>query len=138
MALRYLLNTNILSDLIRHPQGPVAERIAAVGESTVCTSVIVAAELRFGAAKSRSQKLSERVDLVLSALEILPVDLPADRSYAEIRWQLTREGTPMGPNDLLIAAQALALDLTLVTANTGEFGRVPELQVENWLAYSGS
>jgi tRNA(fMet)-specific endonuclease VapC len=133
MALRYLLDTNILSDLIRRPQGPVAERIAAVGESTVCTSVIVAAELRLGAAKSGSQKLSERVDLVLSALEVLPMDLPADRTCAEIRWHLTREGTPIGPNDLLIAAQALSLGLTIVTANVGELSRVPGLQVENWL-----
>jgi len=133
MALRYLLDTNILSDLIRLPQGPVAERIAAAGESTVCTSVIVAAELRFGAAKSGSQKLSERVDLVLSALEVLPLELPADRSYAETRWHLTREGRPIRPNDLLIAAQALSLGLTVVTANVGEFSRVPRLQVENWL-----
>jgi tRNA(fMet)-specific endonuclease VapC len=133
MALRYLLDTNILSDLIRRPQGPVAEHIAAVGESTVCTSVIVAAELRFGAAKSGSQKLSERVDLVLSALEVLPLEPPVDHSYAEIRWHLTREGTPIGPNDLLIASQALSLGLTVVTANVGEFSRVPGLQVENWL-----
>jgi tRNA(fMet)-specific endonuclease VapC len=134
IGLRYLLDTNILSDLMRRPQGPVAERIAAVGESTVCTSVIVAAELRFGAAKSGSQKLSERVDLVLSALEVLPLEPPVDHAYAKIRPHLARQGTPIGPNDLLIAAQALALDLTLVTANTGELGRVPELQVENWLA----
>lgn len=134
MALRYLLDTNILSDLVRRPRGPVAEHIAAVGESTVCTSVIVAAELRFGAAKSGSQKLSERVDLVLSALDVLPLEPPADRTYAKFRSHLTLQGTPIGPNDLLIAAQALSLGLTAVTANVGELSRVPGLQVENWLA----
>jgi len=133
MGLRYLLDTDILSDLIRHPQGPVAERIAAVGESAVCTSVIVAAELRFGAAKSGSQKLSERVDLVLSALEVLPLEPPVDRAYAKIRSHLARQGAPIGPNDLLVAAQALSLELVVVTANVGEFSRVPRLQVESWL-----
>ena len=134
MALRYLLDTNILSDLIRHPQGAVAKRIATVGEQAVCTSLIVAAELRFGAAKSGSPRLSERVDQVLSALDVLPLEPPADRAYAEIRWHLTRQGTPIGPNDLLIAAQASVLGLTVITSNTGEFGRVPGLSVENWLA----
>jgi tRNA(fMet)-specific endonuclease VapC len=134
VALRYLLDTNVLSDLIRHPQGIVAKRIAAVGEGAVCTSLIVAAELRFGATKSGSPRLSERVDQVLSALDVLALEPPADRAYAEIRWHLTRQGTPIGPNDLLIAAQASVLGLTVVTANNGEFGRVPGLSVENWLA----
>ncbi len=134
MALRYLLDTNILSDLIRHPQGAVAKRIATIGEGAVCTSLIVAAELRFGAAKSGSPRLSQRVDLVLSALDVLPLEPPVDRAYAEIRWQLPRQGTPIGPNDLLIAAQASVLGLTVITANAGEFGRVPGLSVENWLA----
>ena len=72
MSLRYLLDTNIISDLIRRPQGPVGRRIATVGEESTCTSIIVAAELRYGAEKSGSKQLSERVDLLLSALEILP------------------------------------------------------------------
>lgn len=131
---RYLLDTNIVSDLVRHPQGTVAGRIADVGEDAVCTSIIVAAELRYGAERSASYRLRERVDLVLSALEVLPLELPADRHYGELRQHLSMQGTPIGPNDLLIAAQALALDLTLVTANTAEFVRVPHLAVENWLA----
>ncbi len=134
MPPRYLLDTNILSDLIRCPQGTVATRIAAAGEDTVCTSIIVAAELRFGAAKSGSSKLAERVDLILSALAILPLETPADRYYGAMRQQLSRQGTPIGPNDLLIAAHALSLGLTVVTANAGEFSRVPDLKVENWLA----
>lgn len=132
-SFAYLLDTNILSDLVRHPQGMVAKRIAKVGENSVCTSVIVAAELRFGAAKSNSEKLVDRVHLILSALEILPLESPADYEYAAMRHHLERQGTPIGSNDLLIAAHALANDLTVVTANAGEFTRVPGLKVENWL-----
>ena len=132
MALGYLLDTNVLSALVRDPQGPIAQRIAAVGEDTVCTSVVVAAELRYGAHKSGSVRLAERIDLILSTLEILPLDVPADRHYGDIRQRLARLGTPIGPNDLLIAAQALTLDLTVVTANEREFARVPGLRIENW------
>lgn len=134
MPLRYLLDTNILSDLIRHPQGTVANRISSAGEDTVCTSIVVAAELRFGAKKSGSRKLADRIDLILSALDVLPLEQPADRHYGEIRQQLTRQGTPIGPNDLLIAAHALAVDLTIVTANAREFSRVSGLKVDNWLS----
>ena len=130
---RYLLDTNILSDLIRNPQGPIAARIAKVGEGSVCTSLIVAAELRYGAAKSPSTKLAERIELILSALEILPLEAPVDRQYAALRHHLTQQGTLIGPNDLLIAAHALSNNLTVVTANVREFSRVPGLKVENWL-----
>ena len=132
-SLEYLLDTNILSDLVRNPQGVVAAQITKAGEDTVCTSIIVAAELRYGAIKSNSAKLAERIYLILSALEILPLETPADHQYASLRHHLTRKGTPIGPNDLLIAAHALASDLTVVTANIGEFSRVPSLKVENWL-----
>ncbi len=129
----YLLDTNILSDLIRNPQGTVAAHIAKVGEHTICTSIIVAAELRYGAIKSNSARLAQRIELILSALEILPLEAPADRQYATLRHHLTRQGRPIGPNELLIAAHALANNLTVVTANVGEFSRVPGLKVENWL-----
>ncbi len=132
-SLTYLLDTNILSDLVRNPQGAVAEQITKAGEHSVCTSIIVAAELRYGAIRSNSAKLAERIDLVLSALEILPLEIPSDLQYASLRHHLTRQGTPIGPNDLLIAAHALANDLTVITANVGEFSRVPGLKVENWL-----
>ena len=134
MSLTYLLDTNILSDLARHPQGRIASRIAAVGEATICTSIVVAAEFRFGAAKAGSRKLADRVDIILSALEILPLEIPADRHYATVRWELTRRGTPIGPNDMLIAAHALAQGLTVISANSREFSRIPGLSVENWLA----
>ena len=130
-SLAYLLDTNILSDLVRNPQGIIAAQITKAGEDTVCTSIIVAAELRYGAVKSNSAKLAQRVDMILSALEILPLETPADHQYASLRHHLTRQGTPIGSNDLLIAAHALANDLTVISANVGEFSRVPGLKVEN-------
>ena len=133
MAHRFLLDTNIVSDVARFPQGVVADRIAEVGERHVCTSIVVAAELRYGAARRGSERLGERIEAVLSALAVLAVDEPADRYYAELRTHLERRGTPIGPNDMLIAAQALASDLTVISANVGEFRRVPNLRVENWL-----
>jgi tRNA(fMet)-specific endonuclease VapC len=134
VRLRYLLDTNIVSTLVRDPRGPVSRRIAAVGEEAICTSVVVAAELRFGAVKSGSRALADRIELILSAVEVLPLETPADRHYGQIRQHLARQGVPIGPNDLLIAAHALALDLAVVTANFGEFSRVPGLRVEDWLA----
>ena len=136
MAPRYLLDTNILSDLIRKPQGSVARRIAAVGEQAVTTSIIVAAELRYGAQKSGSQNIADRVDLILSAIDVLRIESPVDRLYAQTRHRLTQQGNPIGPNDLLIAAHALTLELSVVTANSREFSRVPGLKVENWLLSS--
>lgn len=132
-SFRYLLDTNILSDLIRNPQGRIAQRITEVSEASICTSIIVASELRFGAEKSGSEKLADRIDLILSAIEVLPFELPADKEYAKLRHRLASKGKPIGPNDMLIAAQALGMGLTIVTANVGEFSRVPGLVVENWL-----
>ena len=132
-ALRYLLDTTIISDLIKQPSGAVARHIASVGEETVCTSIIVAAELRFGAEKKRSHILTSRVEQLLANIEVLPFEEDADRHYATLRAHLEERGTPIGPNDMLIAAHALALGLTVVTDNVGEFSRVPGLSVENWL-----
>jgi tRNA(fMet)-specific endonuclease VapC len=131
---RYLLDSNSISDLIRHPGGRVARRFAVVGEPVVCTSIVVACELRFGAAKKGSSDLSQRIDQMLASLNVLPLDREADRHYAEIRTHLGRKGIPIGSNDLLIAAHTLALDLILVTDNVDEFARVPGLSFENWLA----
>jgi tRNA(fMet)-specific endonuclease VapC len=131
---RYLLDSNSMSDLIRHPGGKVARRFAVVGEPVVCTSIVVACELRFGAAKKGSSELSIRIDQLLASFNVLPLDREADRHYAEIRTDLSRKGRPIGSNDLLIAAHTLALDLILVTDNVDEFARVPGLSIENWLA----
>ena len=130
---RYMLDTNIISDLIKNPQGKVAKRIAKVGENTVCTSIIVAAELRYGCAKSGSKKLLKAVDALLEELPVLPFEVPADAGYGTIRAQLEFVGRPIGGNDLLIAAHAHAIDAAVATANTNEFKRIRGLKVENWL-----
>ena len=129
----YLLDTNILSDLIRNPFGPVAQRIEAVGAKAVCTSIIVAAELRYGCAMKGSPRLQARVEDILATIPVLPLEVPADADYGRQRVQLEASGQPIGGNDLLIAAHALALGLTLVTHNTREFSRIVGLQVEDWL-----
>jgi len=133
MTCQYLLDTNIISDLVRHPQGLVFQRIATVGEDSICTSIIVVCELRFGAVKSGSPRLVQQLERILEVLRILFLEPPVDQHYAAIRTQLEQAGTPISPNDLLIAAHALALNLTLVTANTREFERVPALSLDNWL-----
>ena len=131
--MRYLLDTNIVSDLVRNPQGKVAQRIIKVGEKQVSTSIIVAAELRYGAEKKESPRLSAQLEAVLSVLKILPLEKPVDATYGSIRAQLEKIGKPIGGNDLLIAAQTLALDCILVTDNQREFVRVEDLRLENWL-----
>ena len=130
--MRYLLDTNIVSDLIRNPQGRVAQRIGVVGERFVRTSIVVAAELRFGAAKRGSPRLSAQVKAVLSALDVVPFEAPADEFYGLIRARLEQSGTLIGGNDLLIAAHAAALGDTIVTDNEREFSRVAGLPLENW------
>jgi tRNA(fMet)-specific endonuclease VapC len=131
--MRYLLDTNIVSNLVRNPQGRVADRLKAVGEQNICTSIIVAAKLRYGTTKKASPRLTAQVEAVLGVIDTLPFDSPADEIYGSIRAQLELVGKPIGGNDLLIAAQALALDHTLVTDNDQEFSRVDGLRVENWL-----
>ncbi len=131
--MRYLLDTNIVSDLLRNPQGKVAQQIRKLGEAQICTSIIVAAELRYGAAKKGSTRLSSQLEAVLGALEVLPFERPADSAYGLLRTRLEQAGTPIGANDLLIAAQTLALGYTLITDNEKEFGHVEDLRRENWL-----
>ena len=130
---RYLLDTNIVSDLVRYPSGRVAAHIIRVGEANVCTSIIVAAELRFGAAKKGSVALAARIDAVLGALQVVPLEAPTDQIYGDIRAGLERAGKAIGANDLLIAAHAMTLGHTLVTDNVDEFSRIGRLRLESWL-----
>ena len=131
--MRYLLDTNIVSDLIRYPQGRVAEHTRKIGEQKVCTSIIVAAELRYGATRKASPRLTEQVEAVLGAMDVVPFEAPADAVYGMIRARLEKAGRPIGGNDLLIAAQAIALGYVLVTHNQKEFVRIEDLTCENWL-----
>lgn len=129
-----MLDTNIVSDLIRNPAGKVAKKIRKVGAEGLCVSIITAAELRFGAAKRSSPRLIQLVEQVLDELDILALDVPADAAYGRIRNDLEKAGRPIGPNDLLIAAHASCVGAVLITANAKEFKRVRDLKVENWLA----
>jgi tRNA(fMet)-specific endonuclease VapC len=131
--MRYLLDTNIVSDLVRHPQGRIFEHIREVGEAQVCTSIVVAAELCYGAAKKGSPRLKAQLEAILGALDVVPFEAPADTAYGLIRTRLEEIGRSIGGNDLLIAAQAVALGYTIVTDNEGEFARIDALLHENWL-----
>lgn len=129
-----LLDTSILSDLIKHPAGAVAQHITGVGEDLIYTSIVVVCELRYGAAKKGSPALSDKIAQLLSTIEVLPLEEDADEKYAEVRTALEKAGTPIGANDTMIAAHALSLGLALVTNNVSQFPRAPGLNVENWLA----
>lgn len=129
----YLLDTNILSDIIKNPQGTAAQHIRSLANDKIFTSIIVASELQFGIRKRNSDELTQRVESLLEAIKVLDFKSPADIRYGEIRNDLQQKGTPIGPNDLLIAAHALAEQLIMVTNNVREFERVTDLKVENWL-----
>lgn len=128
-----MLDTNIVSELARNPQGAVAKRIAVVGPDTICVSIITAAELRYGCVKKGSPRLLAQIEAILGSVQILALDVPADTEYGGIRAELEAAGKTIGPNDLFIAAHAYALEAVLVTANVSEFSRVRGLRLENWL-----
>lgn len=133
----FLLDTNIISDLMRNERSMVAQRAqAAIAEGRaqmLCTSVVVQSELLFGLAKRPSVRLQAAYDGAMTQLEVFALDTSTSAHYASLRAYLERQGTPIGGNDMFIAAHALALNATLVTDNEDEFRRVPGLAVENWL-----
>lgn len=130
--MQYLLDTNIISEAAYEPHGHVAGRIQRLQHLT-CTSIVVAAELRFGVANSGSSALAERIGALLDEIDVQPLLSPVDKIYANLRADLQRRGKLIGANDMFIAAHALALGCTLVTDNKREFVRVNGLTVENWL-----
>ena len=132
-SFEVMLDTNIVSQIMRDPFGRPAQRVVQLGPDKACLSIVVAAELRFGAEKRKSAALSLHVDQVLAGFAVVPFETPVDIHFARLRSHLETRGTPIGPIDMFIAAHALALDLILVTANVREFSRVPGLRVENWL-----
>ncbi|MER9301023.1 type II toxin-antitoxin system VapC family toxin [Mesorhizobium sp. M0621] len=131
--MRFMLDTNIISDMIRNPAGKAASAMARAGDAAVCTSIVVAAELRYGCARKGSAKLLRKVEELLAEIPVLPLDVPVDAEYGALRAELEGAGQTIGHNDLFIAAHACALGTTLVTANTGEFNRIKDLKIENWL-----
>ena len=134
---RWLLDANIISEAVRNPRGAVATRLAGTPEDELCTSIVAAAELRYGAARKGSARLAASVDAVLGALDVAPLEPPVDEIHGELRARLEAQGRPMGANDLWIAAHALALGCVLVTDDRG-FQGVEGLTVENWLRDGGS
>ncbi len=135
----YLLDTNIISHIMRDPMGHVAQRIfnheaqEAQGElRAICTSLIVQCELQFGLRKLPNPKWERQYHRAMASITVENLGPEVVMHYAHIRSTLEAKGQPIGPNDTLIAAHALALGATLVTADA-EFARVPGLSVENWL-----
>ncbi len=92
--------------------------------------------MRYGAAKKQSARLTTQLQAVLGALEVLPLEAPADTTYGGLRARLEKAGRPLGANDLLIAAQTLALGYTIVTDNEKEFAQIKDLPRENWLRHN--
>lgn len=133
-----MLDTNIVSELARNPQGAVTKRIAEVGPEAVCVSIITAAELRYGCAKKGSPKLLAQIEAILGSMQVLALDVPADAEYGNIRAELETAGKPIGPNDLFIAAHACVLGAVLVTVNSSEFTRVVISRSRNWLDFTSS
>lgn len=129
----YLLDTNIIIALSKDIE-PVASRLESIPASDVLIPVVVVAEIEFGIAKSRRRQFNRRVfDDILAGFRVAAFDTAAAAAYGPLRATLERQGTPIGPNDLLIAAQALAAQAVLVSDNLAEFSRVPRLRVENWV-----
>lgn len=131
--MSFLLDTNACIAHLTGRSPALTKRLRERTPSDVAICAIVRAELLFGAKKS--QRVAEnlaRVERFVAPFVCFPFDDAAAAEYAEIRAELERRGAPIGPNDLLIASIARARGLTVVTANVGEFGRVPGLAVANW------
>ncbi len=134
MATRYLLDTNILIAALKG-ESTVRLRLETLPLPDLLLSTIVLGELEFGAEKSAwAARNRQRLTELTQRLPLVGLEASTARHYARIRMQLERQGTPIGANDLWIAAQALAADATLVTNNEREFRRVQDLAVENWLS----
>jgi tRNA(fMet)-specific endonuclease VapC len=130
--MRRTLDTNICSYILRRHPPEMIERFAALDRTSLWLSSIVAAELRFGAAKLQSPKFTAAVEQWLAGFELRPWPLEASHHYAQARAVLERQGTPIGNMDLMIAAHALAEDSVIITNNAREFHRVQGVAVEEW------
>lgn len=132
MAAAYLLDTNIVSFHIRRSSAALERRLRRTPAARVALSVVTEMELRYGIARNPSLKIAPLVEELLAGLTVLPLTSDVARVYGRVRAALDRAGTPIGPLDLMIAAQALASHRTLVTNNTREFMRVPGLRCVDW------
>lgn len=135
--LRYMLDTDTCSYIMKRSSPAVLKRLQEIRVSDVCISVITKSELLFGVEMSpRRQQDESALNAFLAHVEVLDFPDEAAGHYAKIRADLKTHGTMIGANDLLIAAHARSLGLTLVTNNISEFGRVPDLVFENWTVAS--
>lgn len=133
--MKWMLNTNVCIAIIRRQPESALKRLRGKAIGQVGISSITLAELEFGAAKSqRSEQSRLALAEFLLPLEIVPFDDAAAAAYGVLRAALEKKGKPIGPLDTLIAAQAIALGIVLVTNNTREFARVPGLAIEDWVA----
>ncbi len=133
--MKYLLDTNTCIYVIKKEPTSVVQRLRSQRTEDVAVSTVTVAELEYGVHKSRHRDCNRIARLqFLVPLEILGFDQKAAGHYGEIRAKLEKTGTPIGPLDALIGAQARAHGLILVTNNTGEFSRIAGLQIENWVA----
>lgn len=134
----YLLDTDILSNLMkRSPSVPLMAKLASVPTHLQFTSSITLGELIYGAHRLHPQStrlLDQIEDKLMANLPVLPFDAAAAKRYGEVRAQLESRGTPLGDADLRIGAIALVRGLTVISANTRHFERIPGLKVENWLS----
>jgi tRNA(fMet)-specific endonuclease VapC len=131
--LRYLLDTNVCVDYLNGRFPSVVRRIQQARPEEIATNSVAAAELRYGAEKSRQPERNHaRLDLLLAEITVLDFDLPSAAAYGALRARLEARGRLIGAHDMLIAAQAIAAGLILVTDNVHEFARVKGLAVENW------
>jgi tRNA(fMet)-specific endonuclease VapC len=131
----YCFDTDVLSATMRRePSMPLVRRLAQTPPTEQFTTAITMGELLYGAARRDSERLHAQIrDLIRGALTVLPFDEAAADVYGPLRAQLESEGQRLDEPDMRIASIALSRELTLVTANTRHFARVPDLPVENWL-----
>ena len=132
MAVRYLLDTNVVSFHIRGSSAALQNRLRRVKASTVALSVVTEMEIRFGLARNPGLRIAPLVEQFLDAMTILPLDSEVARAYGRIRAELEKGGRPIGPLDTMIAAHAVAVGATLVTNDVREFRRVRGLRVVDW------
>jgi len=129
----FLLDTNACVDYLTGKYPTVVKRIQESPPEDLFLSSVVVAELRYGADHSARRRTNHaRIDVLIEEIEALDFDLRAAAIYGRVRAQLEAGGTPIGPNDMLIAAHALSRGLVVVTDNTAEFGRVKGLKVQDW------
>ena len=131
--MKYLLDTNICIYIINERPVQVLQRLIDAGQSSLALSTVTVAELAFGIEKSNRADSLPKLENFLSKFPLLPWDKNAAWAYGKVRKSLEASGRRIGERDLLLASQALASNLTIVTNNTREFERVEGLKLENWV-----